>query len=310
MPDPPIVVVSRHWRDERSELAFVTRSLAGAATRAGPVTVAAPGPSDRWEADGAFDVRGMGENDVVHWPHDLAAGSVVIADELTPDIQTLGSHGLFVSGAPSGDGDGRWQRIRLVQGDGDVPVGLFVPINPLAIEHRHHGFGFTGYLLVLSDGLRHDDGLPDAAAWLTSAFHDLYIVVVEDAVASAWKGRALRGTTRIDTRMDLWRLMAHAMACVDLAPGPLIARECVEALRLGTPIIVPEGVSVAALHAHASSGSTFEDAWGLLEATEKVRAEANRASAESPGRDYADGWFGEPATFVDRLTHRLRQAVR
>ena len=60
---------------------------------------------------------------------------------------------------------------------------------------------------------------------MSAAFHDAYVIVVENAVAAAWKGRVLRGTTSVDTRMDLWRLIAHANVCVDLDPGPQIARE-------------------------------------------------------------------------------------
>lgn len=306
MSDRPTVVVSRHWRAHASERAFVTRSLAGAASRAGPVAVLVPGPPGRREPDGAFDLTGFGEDDSLVWPADLPAGCPLIVDELSPGVRALRSGGWTLSPAPWGNSDQAWRAIPLVDGDGAPPVGLFVPINPLATRHHHHGFGFTGYLLVLSDRSAPGEGPPDPAAWLTAAFHDLHVVVVERALASAWKGRSLRGTTSVDTRMDLWRLMAHAVACVDLAPGPLVARECVEALRLGTPIVVPDHASSAAQHARASAGATFSDAWGLLEAIEKYRNEANRASAALQGRAYAEALFGDPAGFVERLTGILR----
>jgi hypothetical protein len=305
MPERPVVVVGRHWRDGSAELSFVTRAIAGGASRSGAVTVLVPGPEGAREPDGAFDLEGTGESDGFVWPARLPADSVVVVDDLTPEVRT----GLAAAGVESGFrlspragagvGD-RWPRIGLVEGDGDVwPGGPFVTVDPGALAHRHHGFGFTGYVLVLSGRLgRHTDP-PAAVAWLTSAFHDCDIVVVEDAVASAWKGRALRGTTPVDTRMDLWRLVAHAGVCVDLAPGAFVARECVEALRLGTPIVVPAAAPVASSLARASGGGTFLDTWGLIEATDKLHGEAAEASARA--KDYADATYGDPEAFVAGL---------
>ncbi len=56
---PPLVVVASHWHERRSELAFVTRSIAGAASRSGAVALLVPGDVDS-EADGAFDLEGLG----------------------------------------------------------------------------------------------------------------------------------------------------------------------------------------------------------------------------------------------------------
>ena len=119
-----------------------------------------------------------------------------------------------------------------------------MPINPLAATHRHNGLGFTGYLLVLSDRVGSPEVSPPTpmAAWLTARFPDKEVVVVEDAAAAVWRGRVLRGIVDVYTRTDLWRLVAHARVTVDLSPGPIIARECVESLRFGTPIVVPQTV--------------------------------------------------------------------
>ena len=124
-------------------------------------------------------------------------------------------------------------------------------------------------------------------------------------MASAWKGRALRGKVSVDTRMDLWRLLAHANVCIDLAPGPHIARECIEALRFGTPIIVPDRPGPGAVHARASGGATFRDESELLEAVEAFRSEAHRAEAATLARRYADAHYGDPAALVRRLRELL-----
>ncbi len=156
-------------------------------------------------------------------------------------------------------------------------------MNRLAEQHRHHGFGFTGYLLVLSDRTGAHEGPPPAAAWLSSAFNDADVVVVEDAVASGWKGRALRGKVSVDTRMDLWRLLAHANVCIDLAPGSHIARECIEALRFGTPIIVPQDSGPGALHAAGAGGATFRDESELLAAVDHLPGGYRARRRVSPG---------------------------
>ena len=299
------VVVASHWLDRRSELAFVTRSIAGAATRCGPVSVLVPGEPGRRQADGAFDLEGIGTAATLQWPEGLATDTTVIVDDLTPAVAALlariGPQSVLVlSGSGAGGEHPRsWRKVPLV--DGPEPVGVHVPVNRLAEQHRHHGFGFTGYLLVLSDRAGPHEEPPAAAAWLSSAFSDADVVVVEDAVAWAWKGRALRGSVSVDTRTDLWRLLAHANVCVDLAPGAHIARECIEALRFGTPIIVPRESGPAALHAQATGGATFLDASELLAAATTFRDAAYRAEASASARRYADTRYGDSATLVRRL---------
>jgi hypothetical protein len=171
----------------------------------------------------------------------------------------------------------------------------------VAARHRHRGFGFTGYRLVLAGGCGIDDEPPAPVAWLSAAFHDCDIVVVANGIAAAWKGRCLRGRASVDTRMDLWRLMAHAAVCVDLLPGPLIARECIEALRLGTPIVVPDTAEPAATHARVSGGATFADPAELIAAVGTLSSSSRRAVASDSGRRYADAAFGDPERLVSQL---------
>lgn len=309
MSRPAAVMVSCHWLERRSELAFVTRSIAGAASRCGPVAVLVPGDPGR-RADGAFDLEGLGTLGALQWPENLSMQTTVIVDDLTtevaallPDVDPQAVRFLSNTVEPA---DTAWRRLPLV-GDED-PVGVHVPINRLAEQHRHHGFGFTGYLLVLGDRTGDHEGPPAAAAWLSAAFHGADVVVLEDAVASAWKGRTLRGEVPVDTRMDLWRLLAHANVCIDLAPGAHIARECVEALRFGTPVIVPDRPGPGAVHARSSGGATFQNASELLEAAASFQNEAQRARASAAARLYADAHYGDPAALVRRLRDVVGQA--
>jgi hypothetical protein len=306
---PVAVVVGCRWVDRPSELAFVARSIAGAASRGGPVAVLVPGVPGWHQADGAFDLEGLGLPGALRWPDSLPADTTVIVDELSPDVATLLARVepaavLFLSAADATPRPA-WRHLQLVGGDG--PMGVHVPVNRLAERHRHHGFGFTDYLLVLSDRTGGHREPPPAAAWLSAAFNDADVVVVEDAVASAWKGRALRGRVSVDTRMDLWRLLAHANLCIDLAPGPYIARECIEALRFGTPIAVPAHSGAGAAHARASGGATFRDEPELLEAAAAFQNEAHRAEVAALARRYAETQYGDPAALARRFTELLER---
>jgi hypothetical protein len=296
-------VIGCHWFDRRSELTFVTRSIAGAASRAGPVTVLVPDLAGRPQGDGAFDLQDIGSPGALQWPDSVTTDISVIVDDLTPEVasllSTLGPRSVhFVSGDGS-PSNPAWRAFPLV--GGKDALGVHVPVNRLAELHRHHGFGFTDYVLVLSDRTGARPEPPAAAAWLTAAFNEADVVVLEDAVASAWKGRALRGSVSVDTRMDLWRLLSHANVCIDLAPGPQIARECIEALRFGTPIIVPEGAGPGPVHARASGGATFQNASDLLDAVASMQDQGHRAEVAATSRQYADARYGDPAALVSRL---------
>jgi hypothetical protein len=258
-------------------------------------------------ADGLFDVLGLPSGADLRQTADISPDDVVIVDELGPDIAQALPSGEFRAGfylTAGGDSAAPpWTQLSLVPDPGlpdRTSLAPFVPINPLAAQHRHHGFGFTGYVLILSDPDEGEDP-PAAEEWIGAALPDTEIVVVGDGIASAWKERTLRGRVGIDARTDLWRLMAHASVCVDLAPGPLIRLECVEALRYGTPVIVPGACGPATVHALASSGQTFADPAELVAATLEMQMPEKRANASASGRTYADRYFGDPERFVEVL---------
>jgi hypothetical protein len=299
-----LLVLSRHWHDHDSELSFVIRSLAGAASRSTRVQVLTPGRPGTSRPDGAFDVVGVGEGadgewplyaDVV-WPALVSRQARVLVDELSdPLVRLL-------------DGLGPVQPPLVAGGPLVADVGLHVPINPLAATHRHNGFGFEGYVLVLSDRSGPHDDPPAPVAWLTAGLHDAHIVVIEDAKAAVWLGRALRGVVSVDSRTDLWRLMAHARVCVDLSPGRYVARECVESLLFGTPIVVPAGAPTAARHAAAGGGMTFSDVTDVLACAMRFNDDAVRARHAELGQRYAEANYSKPAAFVANVQRALETA--
>lgn len=301
-----IVVLSRWWRRQGGEEPFVVRSVAAALSRHHQVDVLVPGAPESGGPDGLFDVAAVGLGDpgaewpepaVATWPEGPNPAGVVVegGDAGAYELAARFAPGtpVFVV-TPAGDRAGAAGAAALVPSE----LGLHVPISPLAAERPHNGFGFTGYVLVLSDGSGNGEGPPTAlGAWLAARFPDRHLVVVEDAVASAWRLRSLRGRVHVDTRTDLQRLLAHARVVVDLAPGPLVARECVESLRFGTPVVVPAGTAAAELAA-ATGGLWFRDVPELLGCVEALVDGDLRDRLGARGRCLADERHGRPEHFV------------
>jgi hypothetical protein len=323
--DSTTLFVSRTWKLPESEVSFVTRSVAGAASRKNQVTVVVPAAAGAVEPDGAFDLFGAGvgpdgswpsPTDTV-WPAGLPADTTIIADELDQRtwalLQAKARHALIRTISSSIGEAGPSSPLRFTgppEADGSEVIGLHVPINPLAATHRHNGLGFTGYLLVLSDRAGVPDVVPPTAmaAWLTARFPHLEVVVIEDATAAVWRGRVLRGVVSVFTRTDLWRLLAHARVTIDLAPGPIVARECVESLRFATPIVVPHH-SVARAHAEAGGGLTFRDHSELLACISHLADDGVRAVMSVRGQRYAEARYGDQQGFVDSVARHLEGAV-
>jgi hypothetical protein len=301
-----VVFLARHWHVPRSEVAFVTRTLAAATSRIRPVTVVAPGAEGDTMPDGAFDLVGAGEDDAWRLPAGLPADPAVIVDEVTPAVAALLAHieptaVWFLSSAAAPNSS--WRRIAAAGGgEAAIDVGMHVPVNRLAEQQRHHGFGFVGYQLVLlGDVETVTDEPARAVEELGASFPDDDIVAVGGGRARVWRGSVLRGEVSVDTRMDLWRLLAHAVFVVDLAPGDSLARECVEALRFGTPIVVPASSPAATEHALATGGAVFDDVEGLITGTSTLRRESERTRTSARGRLYADERYGRPLALVERM---------
>jgi hypothetical protein len=318
--DRTTLFLSRAWKASESELSFVTRSVAGAASRTSEVVVVVPTPSGPTEPDGAFDLFGTGVGPggswpspgEAAWPAALPPATTIVVDELDPatlsllDAQAPGSMVRTISPSVGDQGSICSLRFTGPPEDGANVIGLHVPINPLAATHRHNGLGFTGYLLVLSDRVGAPDAFPPTAmaAWLTARFPHVEVVVIEDATAAVWRGRVLRGVVSVFTRTDLWRLLAHARVTIDLAPGHIVARECIESLRFGTPVVVPHD-SAARAHATAGGGMTFANPAELLACVAHLFDDGVRATMSLQGQHYADTRYGDQQAFVDSVASAL-----
>ncbi len=317
-----ITILSSTWggRDER---AFVIRNLAGAASRVADVDVFVPGEPGGPQPDGLFDLVAVGTPragetwptpDDMAWPvaarpdvvlfDRVDTAAIALAERFAPGATTLA----IDDGAPVPAAIEQLLSVGATSAAGRratpvFPIGLHVPVHPLAAQRRHNGLGFTGYVLVLSDrGPAEEDcdAPPPLAAWLVAAFPRHDVVIVENGVASAWRSRSLRGRVVIDTRTDLWRLVAHALVTVDLGPGELLARECVESLRYGIPVVVPATTAAAEL-AGEGGGLWYRDPAELVGCVDAVNDPKLRNTLGDQGRRFADDWYGNADRFVERV---------
>jgi hypothetical protein len=330
LPDSRVLLMTSTWDGGETERSFVMRSLAGAISRRRTVDVVTPGQHGTPRPDGLFDVHQIGTASgpstwpvasAARWPavppptlvlvHADDAGAVTLARQFAPGAPLMALAGsadpvpqidALITVTPDRRDAVAHDHPELVPHVYDT--GLHVPVNPFVTQRPHSGVGFVDYLLVLTDrvGASGADGSDPTpwAAWLAARFPRQHTMVIEDAVATVWQWRSRRGAIDVETRTDLWRLFAHARTVIDLRPGTFVARECVEALRVGTPVIAPAG-SVGAEHGAAGGGIGFADVDELLRAVATLGDKAVRDQLGDQGRIMAEARYGHPDRLVDRM---------
>lgn len=314
-----VVVLSGSWGRAHDEAGFVARTVSAALSRLGPVEVVVPGPAGTRRPDGAFDLLPVGGLAIEpRWPDPAAAewptiGPFAVAVIEDGDLDALTLADRFLPGVPTvsitsvANGEGTRLGVGVGTGAGSREVGLHIPVHRLAAARGHVGIGFDDYVLVLGDqgpGEAGDASLTPGAAWLAARFAGRHVLVVENAVATVWRARSLRGVVTVDTRTDLWRLLAHARLTVDLAPGPLVARECVESLHYGVPVVVPAGGAGGRLAA-GGGGLWFDDEAELLGCVEALDDQRVRDTLGEQGRALVAEWYGDAPRFVERVSAAL-----
>jgi hypothetical protein len=180
---------------------------------------------------------------------------------------------------------------------------LSLPVNkPAAASGLAGVASFGSYVLVVS-GFPEDD--PEIGRCPPHEF--LTRVLGGVSVAEMRHGRWLvsEAGRHFDvvfspTRMNAWRLMARAIATIDVRPGGPIGREAIESLLLGTPVVVPEG-TVAAEHAAASNGGLWYRTAGEMvdAARELVTNEPLRTALGTAGREWAERNHNDMDGFVE-----------
>lgn len=188
-------------------------------------------------------------------------------------------------------------------------LSLSFPVNHHASHFGLAGMaGFGRYVLIIS-------GWPDddPAVGMVPP-HDYVREMVGDvSVAEVRHGRWLitRRGERFDVpwsanRMNLWRLMAGAVATVDVRPPGPIGREAIESMMFATPVVVREG-TVAAEHARLAGGGLWYSAPGeMLDAMAYLLDhDDEQAAFAKAGREWAEREHGD----TERLVTEVAQLV-
>ncbi len=184
-----------------------------------------------------------------------------------------------------------------------VPLDLALPLNRRAVVHPLFGVSFFApYVLLLRSFP------PGGARFRRSLTHELAIRRLGRSAAEVdgdrWRVSDAEGTLPLPvtpTRVNLWRLMAHAELTIDLRPAGPLGREALESMLLGTPVVVPEG-SAAMAHVKAAGGGLwYRDLRELVDAAQALLDPALRARMGAQGATYAAAHHSGMDDFVERV---------
>ncbi|MHB8329883.1 MAG: glycosyltransferase [Acidimicrobiales bacterium] len=181
-------------------------------------------------------------------------------------------------------------------------VGVPLAANPSVQREPNTHLGEREYALVVTGG-RGDDSSWAAALTrvLGVRFPQRHVAVSAlDRLAVFHDGEIVE-TAAVERGTDLLRLVAWARMMVDLRPGTLFARRCVESLHYATPIVVPES-SRAREHAESGAGGLwFEGPSDLTGCVEALFDSDTADALGQQGKAYAELHYGTTESFMTRL---------
>lgn len=200
-------------------------------------------------------------------------------------------------------------------------IGLPGAADPTALREPNTWVGDTGYVLVLANApgepveppdeddpesrraYEQREARPEAtlARLLRFAFPDVPVGIASTRDFSVWHQGRLSMGWPIERSSDLARLVAWAAVTVDLRPGPLVARRCIDSLLYGTPIVVP-AESRAREHAELGRGGLWFSSPGeLVWCVEAILDPEVGPVLGSQGKQYAEQHYGSTTGFITRV---------
>jgi hypothetical protein len=190
-------------------------------------------------------------------------------------------------------------------------IGAPLSANSSSKSEPNPWVGDTGYVLVRTDAPTDDADAPqaDLARLLRLRFPDRPVGICHPDAFSVWHGGRLSTGWPIGRSSDLARLMAWAVMTVDLRPGVLFARECVESLLFGTPIVVPEAGRAVEHARRGRGGLWFDGAAELVRCVEALLDPVTRAALSEQGKAYAQEEFASTERFVAGVTDACAAAA-
>jgi hypothetical protein len=182
-------------------------------------------------------------------------------------------------------------------------IGAPLAANPSARSEPNTWVGTTDYILVVTNsGSEEAHPETELSRLIRLRFPDNPVGVCHTDSFCAWhEGRLSQGWA-VERASDMARLMAWARVTVDLHPGGLYARRCVESLLYGTPLVVP-AISRAREHAQRGGGGLwFDSAAELTWCIEALLEPGVRSELGGQGKAYAEEEYGSTDRFIERVT--------
>ena len=181
-------------------------------------------------------------------------------------------------------------------------IGAPMAANPSALNEPNTWVGPTDYILVVTGtGWLEEGEETDLSRLIRLRFPDNPVGIAHTDSFCAWHQGRLNQGWAIERSSDMARLMAWARVTVDLRPGRLFARRCVESLLFGTPIVVPDD-SRAREHAERGRGGLwFSNPAELIWSVEALLEPATRETFSVQGRHYAEEEYGSTDRFIERV---------
>ncbi|MCU1491577.1 MAG: hypothetical protein JWM85_2982 [Acidimicrobiaceae bacterium] len=184
-----------------------------------------------------------------------------------------------------------------------VALRLAFPLNRGATRHRLFGVRWFGRYIVTIRSF--PTGGP---RYLRSVTHEVLRSVignvsVAEVDAGAWRISDAESTLALPvspSRVNLWRLMAHAVATIDLRPAGPVGREALESMLLGTPVLVPEGSASMEHAAAANGGLWYRDIGELFDSARALMSRPLRDRLSEQGEAYTTANHSGMDGFVER----------
>jgi hypothetical protein len=182
-------------------------------------------------------------------------------------------------------------------------IGAPLAANLSALSEPNPWVGPTEYVLVLTDtDSTAEDEENDLSRLVRLSFPDRPVGIASRDGFFAWHEGRLNTGWPVERSSDLARLLAFAGVTVDLHPGGLFARRCVDSLLYGTPIVVPHD-SRAREHAKRGRGGLwFANPAELVWCVESLLEPEVHDSLSAQGRAYAEEEYGSTDRFIERVT--------
>jgi hypothetical protein len=189
-----------------------------------------------------------------------------------------------------------------------VDLPLVVPMNTVAASHRLVGMShFDNYVVILR-------GFPPGTVECPAfgGYWNLRRAVpglgVADITNAEWRATSKGFGYTVPagpSRVNLWRLLAQAIALIDLRPGGVLGREAIESLLIGTPVLVPSTSTSRRIVVESGGGHVYWDEDDLIEAVVALSDPKERAKVADRGREWALRVHGDRERFVADVTNSL-----